>query len=259
VERFRRHAVGLAITVVLGCMAVPNAVQAQETAPPRLEFYFTPYLWVSGLSGTSSASNPNIPSQTATASFGDILSHLNSIPIMGALEARYGRFGLSADLIGVDLQSNFSTQDRAFRGGTGRVSELLSTVMPSYRLLSLTNQSLDMGIGVRVVAYWTKLTFNGGALPGFSRNASLSWADPLFGVRYHIDLSDRLGLTGYGDVGGVSGDNLTWQLLGTVDYRYNDWLVLRAGYRHLHINYDGDVIHTSTAMSGPIFGATIRF
>ena len=52
---------------------------------------------------------------------------------------------------------------------------------------------------------------------------------------------------------------MTWQLLGTVDYQYNDWLAFHAGYRHLHINYDGNVLHTSTALSGPIFGATMRF
>ncbi len=78
-------------------------------------------------------------------------------------------------------------------------------------------------------------------------------------MRYHFDFPNRVGLTAYGDAGAVSSNNLTWQLLGTVDYQYNDWLAFHAGYRHLHINYDGDVLHTSTALSGPILGATIRF
>jgi hypothetical protein len=256
----RKSVAGLCIVAgLLACATAIRPAMAEEPVSSRLQFYFTPYLWVSGISGTTSTSNPNSPSQTATASFGDILSHLNSIPIMGAGEVRYDRFGLSADIIAVSLKSNVSTPGPAFSGGTATVTELLSTIMPTYRVLDLPNQSLDVGIGVRVIAYWTKLTFNTGLLPGFSRSPSLSWADPLLGLRYHIDLPNRFGLTAYGDAGAVSGDNLTWQVMGTIDYRYNEWLTFRGGYRHLHINYDGDVLHTSTALSGPIFGATMRF
>lgn len=174
---------------------------ADEPSPSHLQFYFTPYLWISGITGTTSTSNPNAPSQTASASFGDILSHLNSIPIMGAFEARYGRFGLLTDLIGVSLKSDLSTKGDAFSGGTATVSELLSTIMPTYRVFERPNQYLDLGVGVRIVAYWTKLSFDTGLLPGFSRSPSLSWADPLFGARYHFDFPNRVGLTAYGDAG----------------------------------------------------------
>jgi hypothetical protein len=240
-------------------LSLCSGARAQDASPERLQFYLTPYLWISGLSGTTSASNPNIPSQSASASFGDLLSHLNAIPVMGSAEARYGRFGLSGDLMAVSLKSDLSTNGPAFSGGSATVTELLATIMPNYRVLDLPNQTLDLGVGVRVVAYWTKLTFNSGLLPGFSRSPSISWADPLFGLRYHYDFPNKFGLTFYGDAGAVSGDNVTWQLLGTVDYRYNDWITLRAGYRHLHINYDTDGLHTSTALSGPILGATMQF
>ena len=39
-----------------------------------------------------------------------------------------------------------------------------------------------------------------------------------------------VGVTAYGDVG-TGGANLDWQVLGTIDYRTNSWLTLRAGYR----------------------------
>jgi hypothetical protein len=237
-----------------------GAARAQETSPPHWQFYFLPYLWVSGVSGTTSTSNPNIPSQTATASFGDILSHLNSVPVIGAAEIRYGRFGLLTDVMLISLKSDLPTKGVLFSGATVNLTEFLTTVMPTYRVLDLPNQSLDLGAGVRVVAYWTKLSFNSGALPGFSRSPSLSWADPLLGARYHINLSNRWGLTAYGDVGGFgAGSNLTWQALGTVDYRWNKWLVLHAGYRHLQIDYKGSVLRSDTALSGPLLGATIRF
>lgn len=256
-ERATRHALYVAAVIVPSLLVTARA-EAQD-ASPRWQFYFTPYLWVSGITGTTSTRNPNTPSQTATASFGDLLSHLNSVPVMGAAEIRYERFGLLADLMVVSLKSNVATQDMAFTGGSAKVTQLISTVMPSYRVVEETNRSLDVGLGTRIVGIWTTLSFNPGLLPGFSRSASVSWARPLFGVRYHLGLNEQWGLTAYGDVGGLSAGSRTWQLLGTVDYQYNDWLVFHAGYRHLHINYQGDVLRSSTALTGPILGSTIRF
>jgi hypothetical protein len=243
----------------LAAISMPLQARAQDATPPKWQFYFTPYLWVSGLSGTTSTSNPNVPSQTGSASFGDLLSHLNSIPVMGSAEVRYDRFGLLTDIMGVSLKSGVATKGVAFSSANATVTELLATILPSYRVLDFGNQSLDLGVGVRVVAYWTKLTFDTGLLPGFSRSPSLSWATPIFGLRYHYQFPSKFGLTFYGDAGAVNGDNVTWQLVGSVDYRYNDWITLRGGYRHLHIDYDSDVLHTSTALSGPIIGATMRF
>ena len=217
-------------------------------------------MWVSGVTGTVSTANPNIPSQTTSVSFGDILSHLNSVPIMGAAEVRYGRLGLLTDLIVTSLRTDLPARGGPFSGATVRLTELLATVMPTYRVLDLPGQALDLGVGVRPVAYWTKLSFNSGALPGFSRSFSLSWADPLLGARYHLNLTKTWGLTAYGDVGGFgAGSDLTWQLLGTVDYRYNEWLTFRLGYRHLQINYKGNALRSDTALSGPILGSTVRF
>ncbi len=234
-----------------------NRARAEATAPPQLQFYFTPYLCVSSVTGTTSTRNPNLPSETATASFGDLLSHLNAVPVMGAFEARYGRFGLLTDLMVISLRSDFATKDVAFSGGTATVTELISTILPTYRVLELDNQTLDVGVGARVFADWLKLSFNTCPLPGFTRSPSVSWAAAICGARYHLDIAHGFGVTGYGDIG--TGPNLTWQAVGTIDYRYNAWLVFHVGYRHLHIGYRGDLLRIDTALSGPLLGATFRF
>jgi hypothetical protein len=249
----------LGVAIMLACL-LPFGARAQDDASSsKWQFYFTPYLWVSGITGTTSTHNPNVPAQSSSLSFGDILSHLNAVPVMGATELRYDRFGLLVDLMVVSMATNVATKDIAFNGGNAKVTELISTVLPTYRVLDTPDQFLDLGFGARVVALWTTLTFNPGLLPGFSRSASVAWATPLLGVRCHANLNDRWGVTAYGDVGGVDADSRTWQLLGTVDYRYNAWLVLHAGYRHLHINYSGNALESSTALSGPMLGSTIRF
>jgi hypothetical protein len=245
---------------ILALLGTASAAGAQERASPTWQFYFTPYLWVSGLSGTTSTSNPNNPTLTSTASFGGLLSHLNSVPIIGAFEVRNGRFGLLSDLMAISLKSDLKTRDVLSSGATVRVTEVLATVMPTYRVVDGTEQALDLGIGARVVAFWTKLDFAAGQAPGFSRDTALGWAVPIAGVRYKSDIAGPWGVTLYGDVGGVrAGGNFTWQAMGLIDYQYNRWLVLHGGYRHLQIDYRGKVIHSDTALSGPLVGATIRF
>ncbi len=191
---------------------ITTASQAEDFASPHLEFDFTPYLWISSVVGTTSARNPNIPSQTATASYGDLFSHLSSIPLIGAFEVRYGRFGLLTDLMVIPLKTDIQTNGVAFSGGSVSVTELISTILPTYRVLETNDQSLDFGAGARVMAFWTKFSVNAGVLPGFSTSPSLSWAAPIAGLRYHLDLPRPFGLTIYGDVGGLGANsNLTWQ------------------------------------------------
>jgi hypothetical protein len=247
-----------AVCVAIACALLQaRDARADDAGSPHWQFYFTPYLWISGVSGTTATRNPNIPTQTATVSFGDLLSHLNSVPVIGAFEARYGRFGVLTDLMVISVKSDLATDGIAFSGGSAKVTELLSTVLPNYRVLDTGTRSLDLGVGARILAYWTTLTFNTGLLPGFSRSPSVSWAAAIFGARYHLDLPRGFGLTAYGDVG--AGPNLTWQAMGTVDYRYNEWLVFHLGYRHLRIEYHGDILRSDTALSGPLAAATIRF
>jgi len=53
--------------------------------------------------------------------------------------------------------------------------------------------------------------------------------------------------------------DLTWQVVGTLDYHPWSWLVLRAGYRHLGVDYDHRGFVFDADISGPIIGASFRF
>ena len=231
---------------------------SDSAAKSGWHFNLTPYLWLSGLSGTITSHSPNAPAHDVTAGFGDILSHLNNVPLMGSFEARYDRVGLSADLMFISLRTPVSTPGPYFSGVTAQSAQLLTTELATYRVLELKEQWLDLGVGVRTIALWTKLTFNSGLAPGFTQRTSPSWANPLVAARYHVDLPDKFGLTAYGDVGGVN-SNLTWQLAGTVDYRYSNSISFEAGYRHLHIDWSGSMLSVDLALSGPFLGMTYRF
>ncbi|MBN8874229.1 MAG: hypothetical protein J0H67_15445 [Rhodospirillales bacterium] len=233
---------------------------AQDSADPQWRFYLTPYLWIAGVSGSAQTPISRLPTRDVSVSFGDVLSNLGAIPLMGAGEARNGRFGVLIDFMALSVKSDVSTNGPLYSGGNVRMTQITGTVMGMYRAVETNNQFLDVGAGVRPWSVSTKFTLNAGLLPGVSTSQSVSWADPLIAARYHADISKTLGLTVYGDVGGFgAGSELTWQVLGTVDYRWNDWLVTRLGYRHLHIDYQASVLRLNIGLSGPILAATFRF
>lgn len=258
-RQFRRLSLLAACTALFcGMVAVPG-VRAQAPASPSWQFYLTPYLWMSGIGGTLDTPDPRLPSQNVSASFGSILSHLDKIPIMGTFEAWHGRVGLIADIVAVSLRSGIDSGPR-FPGGSASLTQIVGTAVLAARVVSLPDQSLDVGPGVRAIGMSAEFTVDPGRLqPGFTKSPGVSWADPILAVRYHYDFGPRWGLTAYGDIGAGTQSTLTWQLLGTVDYRVTDAIALRFGYRHMQFQYEGVALNQNIGMSGPILAATFRF
>jgi len=243
---------------VASVLSLASGANAQEAPKSGWEFFITPYAWVSSLGGSFTSTEPGAPTHRASAGFGDVLTHLNTIPVMINLEARNGRFGIMSDLMVVSLRTPVSTGPY-FSGATAETTQFVTTEMGMYRVLEQRKQWLDLGVGFRTVSVWSKLSFNSGLAPGFTTSSAISWAAPLFGIRYHYNITPRFGLTGYADVGGSGGGNMTWEALGMLDYRYNSWLMLHVGYRHMHLDYTGSVMQVGVALSGPFLGATFQF
>jgi hypothetical protein len=236
-----------------------HAVRAQDAGASAWQFNLTPYLWIAGVSGTVKTPNPNVPAQSVEAGFGDVLSHLDAIPIMGAAELRYGRLGLLTDIIAISVKSDIQTNGILFAGGSVKLTQVIGTALGAYRVIEDERQSLDLGIGVRAFGMSTKFSLDAGLLPGFSFSRGTDWANVIGGARYRFALDPKWSLTAYGDVGGGANSELTWQVLGTVDYRISDSITASLGFRHLQFEYYGRFLRQNMGMTGPILAGTVRF
>ena len=78
-------------------------------------------------------------------------------------------------------------------------------------------------------------------------------------MRGGLEFGSGFAVVAYGDIGrfGIASDN-TWQLMGLVGYRFNDWIE-GAIDRHLSVDYSNDGFVWDVEMSGPILGVTFRF
>jgi hypothetical protein len=237
-------------------MAGLAAGTGADAAEPQ--FALTPYLWMAGVTGTLGTTVPVIPAQRVEADFGDVLSNLNAIPVMLAAEFRQGRFGVLADLMAISVEADTPPSGPAFSGGEVRLQKVIGSALLASRVVEDGPAALDLGLGVRAFGTSTRFTLEPGALPGQRIERDTSWASPIAGLRYRHDFGGGWAATFYGDIGGAYGD-LTLQALATLDYRMNDGITLRAGYRWLSFERDDGPLRQEMGLGGPLLGATIRF
>ena len=295
--------VGLAIALGISGAAIAADVAMPTKAPitptPAIEawtFSLTPYVWATSLNGSTT-----VKGRTADidASFFDILDHtefpkdLFQLAAFG--EARYGRFGLLADVaymkIGVDGSVAHSRGIDKLGASVGvsaglTVEMVIAEVAAAYEVarwngLSSPSSStaLDLYAGGR--AWWqhadTQVAISGTVNIGdlvrtgagtLSATGDVSWIDPVIGARLRHQFAPGWSLVVSGDVGGFDlGSKFSWQALAALDYEFMrtknvSWSGM-IGYKALSVDYvKGSGLtqyEYDMTMYGPIFGITARF
>jgi hypothetical protein len=135
----------------------------------------------------------------------------------------------------------------------------MATLQAGYRVVDTPKFTLDALGGIRFWHISNDVTVS--AL-GLSRSygESFNWVDPLVGTRALLRLTDKLSLQAQADIGGFgAGSELTWSVLGTVNYVLTDHLSVSAGYKALHVDYDRDGYVFDSRLNGPVLGVTYRF
>jgi opacity protein-like surface antigen len=236
-------------------LAFNDCARAQESSSDW-QFYFTPYLWMTGL-GTETRGVGPIPPTDTDVDFSQIWDHLN-IALQGNFEARRGRFFTIVDFNYFDLSVDKDLSGPVFTKLDLNMTGLLASASAGYWAIESDFASFGAFGGVQVFSTDIDLALQGMISP--SRSGEVTLVDPIIGVRSAIDLGSGFFINGSGTIGGFGVDSkLTWQLFGGIGWQANDWLALRAGYRHFVIEQgDGKFIEEIT-MTGPVIGATFRF
>ena len=253
---------GLAACAVMRPLPAAAQQSPQDALTPSgWTFSLTPYLWMSGVSGTLDTKRGG--NASFDQSFTDILDKLHGMPFMGIAEARYDRFSIVGDIIYLPVGVALHSQDGTFAVGSVNINTTIGTTAAYYRILESGANSIDIGGGVRAYGVSNSVWISDRRGRRDSFSTWDAWADPLISLRAHADFANSLGVSFYGDVGGFgvgSASQLSWQLIGSLDYQLTPAVVLRAGYRYLAINLDGQ--HGTTfdmRIGGPFLAATFKF
>ena len=246
--------------------AQPARVEPLKVEPEKSsddwEFEITPYLWMLALDSRLTLRNRTVD---ADASFSDIVDHLN-YGGAGRIEVHKGKYGLFFDGLYLDLEGD--AQRRIIRAeGTARLG--VADFGGMYRLWELERKGSAQP--------WTSFELLGGGRytyvkgrirlsPGPDLDRSGDWIEPLVGGRIKVGITERLSLAVRGDASGFavgSGSDLTWNLVGGLDYRLTKHLSLKGGYRIYDLDYSRGhgtrKFAWNARVQGPVVGLTFRF
>jgi hypothetical protein len=249
------HALRWMFSAALAAGAMGNA-SAQSAG--EWQFEVTPYLWGAAMKGDVQAGN--LPRTHVDMGFGDILENLD-FGIMGAFEARKGRWGVLLDAIymkvsdaGTASQGPLSvTADATFK-------QKMFAGAVAYRV-SDGPTLIDLIGGARYSKLRVKAVIDAslfGLAGRTERIANKSWTDGYVGVRLQTPIADRWTLVGYGDVGGGGSDS-TWQAAIGANYAYSKDVAIKFGYRYLSVDYDKSGFLYDMDSAGLYVGAGFRF
>jgi hypothetical protein len=232
---------------------------AESTTPAETgwEFAVTPYLWASATK--ADVDTPQGEDIEVDESFIDILGKLK-FAFMGAFEARRGRFVIVNDLMFLSLESDASGDIGPIPIDADADMRLLTTThLAGYRVVDKGPLFVDILAGARLTSIKVDLDLDIGPL-SFERDRKKTEIGPVIASRVRFPLSDKWGVAVYGDLGGFGvGADLSWQLLGTVQYEISDHWRLAAGWRHFSAKQGKGDWDVHIKLDGPILGATYRF
>ncbi len=255
-----RGGAGALVGSVLAALAWgPNSARAEDPAAASdWTFSIAPYLWLAGISGT--VTGPLGNSATASASIGDVLSHLEGgLMLLG--EVRYKeRWGIFADFDYARLDASGEGFSPVLGQPSVGMREYLGTMTGEYRFIDTDSFKIDGMAGFRVMSINSSLSFSGGLLPPRSDNGVATWVDPLVGIKGRYDFgTSGIFANAYGDLGGGPNGDLTWQLYGGLGYSFNQTIAAFAGYRYLSMQHQVGNLNYNIDQQGPLIGVDFRF
>lgn len=215
----------------------------------KLQHRISLYLWGAGLSGNVGNKAGGAP---VDASFDDIMDNLEGgLMANYRLKANKWAFGLDYIYLNIAPASDVPPADVDLK-------QTIIEMSAGYEI----NPELEVLAGIRYVdinmSAQLKITPTPPPIKGED-----DWVDPIVGLDYRKDLSDKWRFYGRGDVGGFGvGSDLTWQLAAYFGYMPSKNWNLFAGYRHLDFDYKSDndkKFFYDMTISGPLLGAGFHF
>jgi hypothetical protein len=221
------------------------------------EVSVVPYVWASAIK--ADVTTPQGENIDIFESFTDILGKIKFV-FMGALDARHERFVTVQDLIFMSLES--SDEGSIGPGLVEAEVDMRTTIFTSlvgYRAIDKGPMFLDVMAGARISSLNVDLDLSG-PLQTVERESSETKIGPVIASRFRVPLGDEWGLALYGDLGGfgVTAD-LSWQLLGTVQYEISNHWRLGAGWRHVAVRQDKAGFEIDLIMTGPFIAFAYHF
>jgi len=239
---------GMKVMVTAGILlAAASAVIAQDE---KWNFGVTPYFWAAGIDGEATVQGHHAD---INADFSDLF---DAVDAGGGLmtTAQRGPFVIwgQFDYVGMDTDK----LDNAPAGGSIQTDSFLGALAAGLRFdLPLKGSTIDVMGGVRYAWIKSDVEITGVG----SGEDTVDIVDGIGVLRPNVRLTEKWHFNPTFAVG--AGDSeLTWEVQPTIVYQINKSLAIRAGYRRLFYDIEGDKGNSlEVAFQGLLVGVDLLF
>jgi hypothetical protein len=252
-----------------GQTAAPGTGKSVEGGSDgKWNFTIAPYMWAVSMHGKVTVGDY---STSSSMSFSDIMKNLEVGGLMH-MEARKGRFGFFADPIYLKMKEDktlTTVGSGATPPPTRDITATVETWLVEFGVIyqagtwqlgdkdSVRSASLDVYGGGRYWYMHSSLDTSGPENP----TSSVSFTDPMIGLSFNTNLTEKVVLNLRGDIGGFGvGSDFSWSAAALVGYRFTPGITGFLGYRALYLDYK--TVHSprfNVTMQGPITGVQFAF
>jgi len=218
------------------------------------EFRLEPYVWASGMKGTTGVRNYT---SDVDVPFKDIFSHLDMAAAL-QFEARNGQWGFVADAFYAKLSTSGSVPTPLDRSAEVGLKQFMGDLYSAYRFVDSSTGFIDVYAGIRDNYQSIDLSARG-PLHSLNVSGSENWIDPIIGLRGHWNINDKFFLAAQGDIGGFgAGADFAWSLQGTLGYNFTDKISTELGYRYYKTDYSNGGFKYDVPQYGMWLGVNIK-
>jgi hypothetical protein len=251
----------IAITLALSTIAAsagssitnPSNPETLTTSEDPISVRAAIYLWATDLNGEMSIRGNTFP---VDVGFDQLVDKID-FAFMGLLEVGHGKWSVATDLFYAKLSSDAST-NRV--NAESELEQLIGNFVVCYRWIDQDKTRFDTFAGARVNWMETDvdLEFRNGTT--WSGSGDQTWIDPIIGMRFQNNFSERFFFRALGDIGGggISSD-ITWQAMGAVGYHINERSSVALGYRAIGTDYSHNEIRYDITSHGLLLGYEYKF
>jgi len=252
-----------------GQTTLPGADKPVEgSGDAKWNFTIAPYMWAVSMDGKVTVGDY---SASSSMSFSEIMKNLQVGGLMH-MEARKDRIGFFADPIYLKMKQDMTLSAVSAGGAqppTGDITATIETWLVEFGVIyqagkwrlddkgGARSASLDMYGGGRYWYMHNSLDTTGTASP----TGTVDFVDPMIGLSFNADLTERVVLNLRGDIGGFGvGSDFSWSAAALFGYRFTPDITGFLGYRALYLDYKtSDSPRFKITMQGPITGIVFAF
>jgi hypothetical protein len=233
----------LVLIVSFAAALLPSTLRAEE--PNQWTFDVSLYGLAASMSGNVVVKG--IPADV-DAGFDKIWDNLK-FGAMGSVRVGYGRWGLSTEVIYMDLKG---------------VKGPFTASAQQWLVQPALEYSVCQHLGVYAGTRYNNLALKLNGPLGRNPSGTQEWWDPILGAQASLPIWKTISFHVKGDIGGFDvGSKLTWQAFPYFNWQISKLASVQAGYRLLYTDYEtGSGLNKfkyDMLTSGPQVGFTLHF